>query len=128
MNNSYSSTSFGSFGGIPNNTNNVQYSNAAYYNGGYSGLPYYVTTPGPNMFFVAPIPETKKEEKMEQKTFSAKTLGVQIIYRFGNSEVKTQTLKGVSDLEKAQELFLDQFGPDDAEPEIVAAVEVLVGY
>jgi hypothetical protein len=51
--------------------------------------------------------------------------GVQIVYRFDKGMVQACLIKGTNNVETAKNVFLGQF-TDTAEPEIVAAVEVLL--
>lgn len=74
------------------------------------------------------LPQFKQEENVGSQVAGSYTQAIEIIYRFGNERVKATLIKGVSDSERAEELFLAQFGEDEdvKRPEIIAAVEVLV--
>jgi hypothetical protein len=70
------------------------------------------------------------EDKPLSATFipaSSYTAGVEILFRNGRERVKSCVIKGITDVDVAEEMFLAQFTDEEQEkPEIVAAVEVLI--
>jgi hypothetical protein len=103
-------------GGMQTNTYTAPYTSG---NTIYFSQPQYSTGP------IVPL-----EDKPLSATFipaSSYTAGVEILFRNGRERVKSCVIKGITDVDVAEEMFLAQFTDEEQEkPEIVAAVEVLI--